>query len=105
MTSKIGIMFTTVGLFEDANEISKILLKEKLIACTLIDKIQSMYEWKGVIQIEDEFRLMIKYPIENQDKIINKIDEVHPYEVPEIVYWTIKVNEKYRQWCYNVTKT
>ncbi|MBZ0188965.1 MAG: divalent-cation tolerance protein CutA, partial [Candidatus Obscuribacterales bacterium] len=76
------------------------LVEERLAACVnIIDKITSIYFWEGEIQKDDESLLLIKSSEAIWDALQDKIREIHPYEVPEIICLPIELgNKNYLNW-------
>ena len=66
-------------------EIARRILEERLAACVNIAGVRSMYWWRGSIEEDDEDLLIVKTSVDLLPKLIQKVKEVHPYEVPEIV--------------------
>ncbi len=99
-------IFSTAGKVEDAKKIARILVEEKLVACVnIIPKIESIYRWKNEIEEDNECLLIAKTTEKNIEKTIEKIQKIHPYEVPEIVVLPI-INglEKYLNYVKDETK-
>ena len=90
---------------EKAEEIADKILESKLVACVnIIDTVKSKYWWEGKIQTDEESLLIIKTKVELIEKLIIKIKEVHPYEVPEIISFEIKEGStEYLDWIKKVT--
>ncbi len=76
------------------------LIALRLAACVQIQApIQSYYRWKGLTQNESEWKLTIKTHVSVLDRCIAKIEELHPYEIPEIIAQPIeRVSGKYLAW-------
>ena len=92
-------VFCTVPGEEKAREISEKIVKEKLGACVNYFKVNSIFEWKGKIESEQEYLLIIKTKEEKFEELKNFIREIHPYEVPEIISLRIeKGNKDYLKW-------
>jgi len=51
---------TTVASRDDARRLALALVERKLAACAQVSAIESIYPWKGVVQEEPEFRLLLK---------------------------------------------
>ena len=80
------IVFITVPDFEVGKRIGDILIEEKLAACVNItSEIKSIYLWKGDIEHDSEHLLIVKTRKDKFECLENRIKEIHPYEVPEIV--------------------
>ncbi len=99
------IVFCTVPGKEKTYEISKKIIENKLGACINFFKVNSIFEWKGKIEEEEEFLLIIKTKEEKFEELENFIRKTHPYEVPEIIYFKIeKGNKNYLKWINEVLK-
>ena len=47
--------------------------------------INSFYRWKGKIENEDECVLIAKTTDENVEKTVERIKQIHSYELPDII--------------------
>ncbi len=84
-------VYTTLSDKAKAMEISKTLVKEKLIACSnILENMTSIYEWKGEICEENEVSIIMKTTKEKLKVLEKKIIELHPYECPAILYIPIE---------------
>ncbi|TFG23499.1 MAG: divalent-cation tolerance protein CutA [Promethearchaeota archaeon] len=98
------IFIVTVNKLEDGKKIAKILIENKLAACVnIIQNVISIYEWKGKIEEDNEYILLIKTTEEKSDALIQKIQEIHSYETPEIIAFKIEKGSKnYLNWIDDV---
>lgn len=77
---------TTTGSREDAESIAGPLVESRLAACVqIVGPITSIYRWKGDVELEEEFLLLIKTRSIKFPDVRMLIEENHPYEVPEII--------------------
>ena len=84
------IVLTTVGLMEKAEEIAETLMERRLAACVnIIGPIRSIYRWKGVIEREQEYLLLIKTTAERAEELAAAVAQLHEYELPEHVELSI----------------
>lgn len=83
---------------KEAKRISKYLFKKKLIACANIFPITSMYWWKNKIAKEKEYAIILKTTTENQNKVKQEIEKIHPYKIPCITALPVVPNERYARW-------
>ena len=97
---KYYIFIVTVNKLDDGKKIAKILIENKLAACVnIIQNVISIYEWKGKIEEDSEYILLIKTTEEKSDLLIQKIQEIHSYETPECIGLRIeKGSKKYLNW-------
>lgn len=84
-----------------ARLIARALVEKKIAACVnLSPSLTSIYRWEGKIQEDAEVLMLIKTTsglFENQ--LVPCIQELHPYDVPEIIAIPIMAGEKsYLDW-------
>ena len=80
------MIYSTIGTVEDAKKIARALVEEQVVACVnIIPKVISIYRWKGTVEEDDEVILIAKTTDNNVELAIHKIQELHPYEVPDII--------------------
>lgn len=97
---------TTVGSEEEAFLFASSLIKTNLAACVQFFPVKSIYRWKGQIEKSDEYKLLIKAPLKNSEKILEYIKLEHSYEVPEILVIEFKEGSiEYLDWIEEETKT
>ena len=93
---KAIIVQTTCSSKEEAKNIAKVLIEEKLAACVQLSEIESFYNWKEEFCCDNETLLNIKTRKDNFDKIKSKILELHSYDLPEIIQLDIaNASEEY----------
>lgn len=99
-------IYSTTSNIDNAKKIARILVKEKLVACVnIIPKIESVYRWQNKIEEDSECRIIAKTSDENIDKTIERITQIHPYDVLDIVVLPIiKSLEKYLNYVKEETK-
>jgi periplasmic divalent cation tolerance protein len=93
-------VFTTIDRSADAEKISKLLVKKRLVACAqVLGPITSTYWWEGKMEESKEFLLLLKTKERLFPQVETVIKENHPYDVPEIVAVPITHgSEKYLKW-------
>ncbi len=98
------IVYTTFPKRRKAVSVAKHLLKEKLVGCANIFKIDSLYSWKGEVQEDGEYGVFLKTQEELYERLEARLKELHPYEVPTILMWRIEKGwEGYLDWLKKVT--
>lgn len=97
------VVLSTVSDRNDAENMARSLVREKLAACVnVIPQVRSFYEWKGKIAEDDELLLVVKTTREVLDRLITRIKELHPYELPEIISMEISAGlPDYLAWIRN----
>lgn len=85
MTDYIQVI-TTVDSEEEAQNIAGAVVGERLAACAqVIGPIMSTYHWNGKIENAKEWMILIKSRRDLFNELSGLIQQVHPYDVPEIV--------------------
>ena len=75
---------------ETAARIARALVEERLAACVnRLPGMNSTYRWQGEIHEDAEVLLLIKTTRERFDALRDRLVELHPYEVPELVAFEI----------------
>ena len=96
-----------ISTYPNKKSISKIsndLIKNKIIACVNISKIDSIYSWNGKIQNSPEYIVIFKTVTKNKTKLKKVIAETHPYDVPEIAEIDVtSINKSYLNWLIEST--
>ncbi len=83
---------------KEAVKISMHLLEKRLIACSSIFPIRSIYRWEGKMQDEKEYAIMAKTNRGNFEKIKLEVRKVHSYDVPCILKIDAEANKEYEEW-------
>ena len=96
----IVFVYMTAGDRIEARKIGKALIEMKLAACVnIIDSMTSLYEWKGQIQEDQETVLIAKTTIEKIAALKQKVAEIHSYECPCILTFTVSDgHEPFMRW-------
>lgn len=104
--NKYMLALTTVPDEKTGQKIATKLIKDRLAACVTVSvSSQSFYWWNGKISKDREYILFIKTKSSLFPELEKKIQEIHPYEVPEIIALPlIKGSSKYLNWIEKETK-
>ncbi len=70
---------------EHADRIASTLVEERLAACVNLMPITSIYRWEGETCREPEVTALIKVRADRVDVLRERLRELHPYELPEIL--------------------
>lgn len=89
------VVVTTVGTEEEANRLARELVARRHSCCVNILPIQrSVYRWQGEICEDSEFMLLVKTLDEEYEKVEAAIQELHSYELPEILAFNVRRGEE-----------
>jgi periplasmic divalent cation tolerance protein len=98
-THRYGVVLVTATSQAEAEAIAEALITEKLAACVSFTPIHSVYTWQGQIHKDQEWQLLIKTDLAQFAALAAKVQEVHSYEVPEIIALPIVAGAPpYLQW-------
>ena len=87
-------MVTTVGDEEQGNLLARELVGRRHAACVnMLPGVKSFYRWKGKICHDSEFLLIIKTMESEYDAVTATIQELHSYDLPEILAFPISQGE------------
>ena len=82
----ILLVLSTFPDMPTARQIGTKLVSQQLAACVnLIPSVESIYEWQDEVKQEPEILGIIKTTLEAYPALESRLNELHPYEVPEIV--------------------
>ena len=87
MTAKeFQIVLTTCPDAGVAEHIARVLVEEGLAACVnILAPVRSIYKWRGGIEDASEQLLVIKSTAARFAAIRDRLRDLHPYELPEII--------------------
>ncbi len=79
------MVLTTTPNREEARNLARGLVHERLAACVQLLDIESVYWWENAVQQDAEVLLLIKTLCERYEEVEHYIKAHHSYEVPEIL--------------------
>lgn len=82
----------------EAGELGEKLVEEKLAACVNTFDLNSVYRWEGSVKRSMETGLLAKTSDEKLEPLVRRVEELHSYELPEILYTDIDGSDPYLQW-------
>lgn len=96
------LVLTTVANPEEAARLGRILVEERLAACvTLLPGVQSIYQWKGVVEEEVETLLLIKTGSDQVKALETRLHNLHSYETPEFLVLEVTAgSSRYMDWLH-----
>jgi periplasmic divalent cation tolerance protein len=98
--SEIVSVYATFGSEEEARSIARTLVEERLAACAnILGPCQSIYRWQGRIEEAPEVAAIFKTRADAASRLVERIAELHSYDVPAAVVWPIReAAVDYAQW-------
>lgn len=106
--SGIGKIASVYAVFGDAGEaarIGRLAVEEGLAACVnILAPCRSVYRWNGVIEEADEVPAIFKTAQALAPALIERIGELHGYEVPAAAIWPVEMAlPAYADWVVSET--
>lgn len=103
---KFLMVLCTLPDNQSAQKMAETLVGEKLAACcNIVPKVTSVYSWQGKIQQDSEALMFIKTKESLYAKLEQRILELHPYEVPEVIALPVeKGSDAYLNWINQVVR-
>ena len=97
------VVVTTVGTEEQAFQIARELVTRRQAACVnVLPGVRSVYRWKGKICKDGELLLVIKTLETELEGVERTIQELHSYELPEILSFQVAYGEaSFLEWIRN----
>ena len=85
--SGVSLIYTLFGSADAAERIARQMVEERLAACANIlgGGATSIYEWNGVLETAAEVPVLFKTVPSRRDALMERIAELHDYEVPSIL--------------------
>jgi periplasmic divalent cation tolerance protein len=83
----------------DGAALAKTLVEERLAACVnVLAPMTSVYRWKNAVETEREQQLVIKTTAEAIPALRARLQELHPYELPEFLILDASGSDTYLAW-------
>ncbi len=84
--NNVVVIFVTAPDGRVANRIARTLVQERLAACVnILPGLRSHYWWDGELQESAELLMLVKARKTDVQAVANRVRELHPYKVPEVV--------------------
>ena len=92
------LVYITCRDKKEAENISKHLLKKRVIACANIFPIKSMYWWDNKIINDNENVIIAKTLERSYKKLEKEVKKMHSYTIPCILKINATANKAYEEW-------
>ena len=99
------VVLVTVGDKDSGLFLVRKVVEERIAACgNLLPGVISVFEWDGSIQEEGEVLLVLKTSADLVSQLVDRIVELHTYDVPEVVVLGVEGGyEPYLKWVHQQT--
>ena len=85
MTQRVYVIFITAPSGK-GEELARRLVEERLAACVnVVRGVRSIYWWRGKVEVDEEDLLVVKTSADALERLVKRVKEIHPYEVPEVI--------------------
>jgi periplasmic divalent cation tolerance protein len=91
---------------ETSESVARQLVDEGLAACVNLWPVRSVYRWEGAVHVDPEVTLLIKVSEEGVGRLVSRLEELHPYDLPEILVLGVDQDrslDAYVQWVRDQT--
>ena len=89
------MVYVTAGSRAEAAKIGRTIVEERLAACAnVVPEIASYYWWEGAVQEDNEASLILKTRLELVENVISRVKELHSYDCPCVVSFSIADGNK-----------
>lgn len=97
---ELQLVCVTTNHYENATMIARNIISEKLAACcSIVPNVTSLYYWEEKLTESNEYLMIIKTTTDKINELENRIQQLHEYEVPEIIAISASsVSQNYIQW-------
>jgi periplasmic divalent cation tolerance protein len=98
--ASIAVVLVTAPSAAVAEELVTTLVQERLAACgNIVPGVVSVYRWQDAVERADEVLIVFKVAAAATSRVMARVRELHPYDVPEIVVLPVAdVLPAYAQW-------
>jgi periplasmic divalent cation tolerance protein len=106
MATETRVVLCSVPNDQVGEQIARALLEEHLAACVnILPGVRSLYRWQGAIQDDRELMLVIKTRSDRYERLEQRVRELHPYEVCEVVALEVTEGSRpYLDWVLGETR-
>jgi len=82
----IHLVFCSCPDADTAQRLAVTLVEARLAACvSVLPPMRSTYRWQGTVEQAEEVLLLAKTAADRVPALVERLQALHPYELPEIV--------------------
>lgn len=96
------VCLSTAPSTDVAEQLARALVERRLAACvSFVPGAKSLYRWKGDVCADNEIWMMIKTTPECWEALLAAWQNLHPYEVPELLALPVAAGfQPYVEWVF-----
>ena len=80
------VILITTATAEEAQRVSRALLKQKKVACVnIVPRVSSFFWWQDKLDSAKESLLIVKTRASLLNEIVALVKDIHSYDVPEVI--------------------
>ncbi|MGC6401543.1 divalent-cation tolerance protein CutA [Sphingomonas sp. FW199] len=84
----LTLVYTTLDSAEGAAAIARTAVEERLAASAhVLAPVTATYRWQGTVETAQEWPLVLKVASNDVERLIDRLQALHPYDVPVIEWW------------------
>ncbi len=99
----VATVYVVFANADEAMRIGRTVVEDRLAACiNVLAPCTSIYWWDGAVVQSDEVPALLKTTVAGADALIERIAELHGYDVPAITVWPIdRLAASFGDWVEN----
>jgi periplasmic divalent cation tolerance protein len=101
MNDTISVIQTTLPgewLEAEVGQWAFSIINDNLAACAQRNRVESTFNWEGKVEYGSEWRIQLKTSVEKSQELIARINDSHPYDSPQILWWEANSTAEYLNW-------
>jgi len=100
------LVYMTTENKDQAREIGRVLVRERLVACVnILDGMNSIYWWEGKVQEDGETVMIAKTKASLVEELTERVKKLHSYDVPCVVSMQLlEGNQDFFDWIGRETR-
>lgn len=96
---EMAYILTNFSSEATARSVSRILMQERVItSVNMFPRHLSLYPWKGELHEASETAAIFKTSVQNKDRLLGRLKDLHPYDLPSLVCFGAEANSDYVAW-------
>lgn len=94
------LFYVTFPSTEQQERVADTVVEERLAACIVSTPVSSLYIWEEEKTRENEVAALFKTSNAKSEELVDRLEELHPYDVPCILELPVTANLAYDEWVH-----